>query len=50
LVLLTVSVFDEIAVQGELANQRIDLSQAQRQLRVVFQVTAYEVVFARARF
>jgi hypothetical protein len=49
-ILLTSSVFDEIAVQRELADQRINLTQTQRQLRVVFQVAAHEVVFARARF
>src|SRR6266853_3898094 len=49
-ILLTSSVFDEIAVQRELADQRINLTQTQRQLRVMFQVAAYEVVFARTRF
>jgi hypothetical protein len=44
------SAFDEIAIQGELADQWIDLSQAQRQLRVVFQVAAHEVVLAGAGF
>jgi hypothetical protein len=50
LVLLTGSVFDEIAVQGELANQWIDLPQTQWQLRIALQVTANEVVFAGAGF
>lgn len=49
-ILLTSSVFDELAVQSELADQRIDLTQAQRPLRVMFQVAAHEVVFARAYF
>src|SRR5579863_836403 len=49
-VLLTSSIFDEIAVQRELADQWINLTQTQRQLRVVLQVAAHEVVFARACF
>jgi len=44
------SSFNEIAVQRELADQRIDLAQAQRQLRVVFQIAAHEFVFASASF
>src|SRR6266852_4978724 len=49
-ILLTSSAFDEIAIQSELADQRINLTQAERQLWVVFQVAAHEVVFARACF
>src|SRR5271169_401951 len=49
-ILLASSVIDEIAVQSELADQRIHLTQTQRQLWVVFQIAAYEVVLARARF
>ena len=44
------SVFNEVAIQSELADERIDLPQAQRQLRIAFQVAAHEAVFARARF
>ena len=44
------SVFNEVAVQSELADERIDLPQAQRQLRIAFQVAAHEAVLARARF
>ena len=42
--------FDEIAIERELADEWIDLAQAQRQLRIAFQVAAYEAVFACARF
>src|SRR5271170_8506249 len=49
-ILLVSSVLDEIAVQSELADQRVHLTQTQRQLWIVFQVAAYEVVLARARF
>src|SRR5260370_14579221 len=49
-ILLTGSAFDEIAIQSELADQRINLTQAERQLWVVFQVAAHEVVFPRACF
>src|SRR6202521_3093174 len=49
-ILLTSSAFDEIAIQSELADQRINLTQAERQLWVVLQVAAHEVVFARACF
>ena len=41
---------NEIAVERELADQRIDLAQLQRQLRTVLQVAAHEVVFGRACF
>ena len=41
---------NEIAVQRELADERIDLAQLQRQLRAMFQVAAYEVIFTRACF
>ena len=44
------SAFDEIAIERELADQRIDLPQTQRQLRVMFQVAAHEVIMARAGF
>src|SRR5271170_3254880 len=49
-ILLASSVIDEIAVQSELADQRIHLTQTQRQLWIVLQVAAYEVVLAGARF
>src|SRR5260370_17783003 len=49
-ILLAGSAFHEIARQRELAEQRINLTQAERQLWVVFQVAAHEVVFARACF
>jgi hypothetical protein len=42
--------FDEIAIERELADQRIDLAQTQRQLRVMFQVAAHDVIMARSRF
>src|SRR6266849_4897249 len=41
---------NEIAVQRELADERIDLAQVQRQLRTAFQVAAHEVIFRRAGF
>src|ERR1035441_2993801 len=43
-------VFDEVAVLGQLADQWIDLVQAQRQLRMSLQVAAYEAVFIGAHF
>ena len=45
-----VLVFDEVAVLGQLADQRIDLVQAQRQLRVALQVAAHEAVLIGAHF
>ncbi len=50
ILLLTSSAFNEVAIERELADQRIDLAQTQRQLRVVFQVAAHEVIFASAGF
>src|ERR1039457_626752 len=41
-------VLDEIAVQRELADQRIDLAQAQRQLGAPLQVAAHKAVIADA--
>jgi hypothetical protein len=41
---------NEIAIQRELADERIDLAQMQGQLRTALQVAAYEVVFGRACF
>jgi len=41
---------DEVAVQGELADQGIDLAQAQRHLWVPLQIAAHESVIADARF
>src|SRR6202051_4269793 len=43
-------VFDEVAVQRELTDQRIDLAQAQRHLRVALQVAAHKTVIADAHF
>jgi hypothetical protein len=41
---------NEIAVERELTDERIDLAEMQRQLRTVFQVAAHEMVFRRACF
>jgi hypothetical protein len=46
-ILLTSSVFDEIAIESELADERIDLAQAERQLRVVFEIAF--LLFPRER-
>src|ERR1700694_1006992 len=43
-------VFDEVAVQRELADQRIDLAQAQQHLWVPLQIAAHKSVIADARF
>src|SRR4029434_6502093 len=43
-------VLDEVAVLGQLADQWIDLVQAQRQLRMSLQVEAHEAVLAGAHF
>src|SRR5665647_2261911 len=43
-------VFDEVAVLGQLADQRIDLVQAQRKLRLALQVAAHEAVLMGAHF
>ena len=48
--LLTSSFFNKVAIESELADERIDLAQAQRQLRVVFQIAAHEAVFASSGF
>ena len=42
------SAFDEIAVKRELADERIDLSQAQRELQIAFEIPAYEAVVAHS--
>ena len=44
------SAFDEVAIECELADQWIDLAQTQRQLRVMFQIAAHEVIMARSGF
>ena len=49
-ILLASSVFDKVAIQSELADQRIDLPQAQWQLRVTFQVAPDKAVLAGTRF
>ena len=49
-ILLTSSFFNKVAIKSKLTNQRIDLAQAQRQLRVVFQIAANEAIFASAGF
>jgi hypothetical protein len=41
---------NEIAVQRELAEKRIDLAQIQRELGTVLQIAAHEVIFTRACF
>ena len=50
MILLTGSVFNKVAIQSELADERIDLPQAQRQLWVAFQVPAHEAVLAGTGF
>src|SRR6266436_1883880 len=42
--------FDEVAVQGELADQGIDLPQTQWQFWITLQVAAHKVVIADAHF
>jgi hypothetical protein len=44
------SVFNQVAVESQLANERIDLAQAERRRRAPFQVTPHETVFAHAQF
>jgi len=41
---------DEIAVEGQLADQRVDLPQAHRGLRVTFQITTDEAIFVDLEF
>src|SRR5581483_2131934 len=49
-ILLTSSFFNKVAILSKLPDERIDLAQAQRQLRVVLQIAAHEAVFTSAGF
>src|SRR5262245_31451520 len=50
MLVLLVSVVNEVAIHGELSNERIDLPQGQPQLRSALQVAAHEAVFRDADF
>ena len=50
IILLTGSVFDEVAVKSQLPDERIDLTKTQRHLRMAFQIAPDETVLASARF
>src|SRR5271169_2485210 len=43
-------VFDEVAIFGEFADQRIHLAQTQWHLRVAFEVAAHEAILTGAHF